>query len=164
MNQKNMKKMPVKRSPLMTAAKAVMLLLSLWFSCAMPLLSGAGLLYNRSSYGEGLARTGSFLIISAILMTAGAVSCLSRRMAADILSIVLSAAGLALCMVMLKRLTDHADASGWADKYTMLPISDMYSRRILPCIIPVTMAVTISAVQLFSNSHGELHSAKNSSR
>ncbi len=74
--------------------------------------------------------------------------CLFRKKLADILSLIFSLSGLVLCMAMLKKLTAHADMSGWTDKYTLLPVSDMYSRRILPCIIPVVFSVIIAAVQL----------------
>lgn len=150
MNTKNMKKLPRKRSPLLTASKAVMLVLSLWFSCAMPALTGAGLISNRASYGVEMEKTGIFFIVSAALMTAGAFLCLIRRDLPDILSVVFSLSGLALCMVMLKKLTDHAERSGWTDKYTLLPVSGMYTSRIMPCIIPVVLAVAIAAVQLCS--------------
>ena len=150
MNTKNMKKLPRKRSPLLTAAKAVMLVLSLWFSCAMPALTGSGLISNRASYGAEMEKTGIFFVVSAALMTAGAVLCLVRRDLPDILSVVSSLSGLALCMAMLKKLTDHADHSGWTDKYTLLPISDMYTSRIMPCIIPVLLCIVIAAVQLCS--------------
>ncbi len=160
MNAKKMKKMPRKRSPIMTAAKAVMLVLSLVFSCAMPVLAGSGLLYNRESYGEDLAKTGIFMIISAILMTAGAVLCLSGKNLPNILAVFLSAGGLVLCLAMLKTLTDHADASGWTDKYTLSPVSGMYTARILPCILPAAMAVIIAAVQLCSYDLREQRRAK----
>ncbi|WP_297958555.1 hypothetical protein [uncultured Ruminococcus sp.] len=150
MNTKNMKKLPRKRSPLLTAAKAVMLVLSLWFSCAMPALTGAGLISNRASYGEEMEKTGIFFIAAAALMTAGAFLCLIRRDLPDILAIAFSLSGLALCMVMLKKLADHADRSGWTDKYTLLPISEMYTSRIMPCIIPALLCAVLAAVQLCS--------------
>lgn len=160
MRQKNTKKLHSGHSLLLTAAKAVTLLLGLYFSCAMPILSGAGLIYNRESYGAELEKTGIFLIISAALMTFGAILCLFHKRAACIISILFSVSGFILCMTMLSRLTSHADASGWADKYTMLPVSDMYSRRILPCIVPVTASVIISAVQLFSGISEKKHRSK----
>ena len=155
MDRKNMKNSPTQRSHLITALKVVMLALSLWFSCAMTALSGAGLIYNRSNYGEGLAKTGIFLVISAIMMTAGAFLCLFRKKMTDILSIILSVPGLVLCLTMLYHLATHADKAGWTDKYSLLPVSDMYIRRILPCIAPVVMATTIAAVQLYSYKHSE---------
>ena len=79
MSKKNTKKLPAKRSPLMTVCKAATLLLSLWFSGAMTALSGAGLIYNSASYGEELKNTGVFLIISSVLMLSGAVVCLFRK-------------------------------------------------------------------------------------
>ena len=84
------------------------------------------------------------------MMTSGAFLCLFRKKTADILSIILSASGLVLCLTMLHRLAAHADSAGWTDKYTLSPVSDMYIRRILPCIVPVVMAVVIAAVQLCS--------------
>ena len=137
MSKKNTKKLPERRSPLMTVCKTVTLLLSLWFSGAMTALSGAGLIYNGESYGAELKNTGVFLIISAALMIFGAF-----------LAIILALGGLVLCLVMLKQLTDHADSSGWTDKYTMLPVSDMYMRRILPSIAPCVLTAAIAAVQL----------------
>ncbi len=134
----------------MKAAKLVMILLSLYFSCAMPLLTGAGLVYNRESYGGSIASAGILMMVSALLMTSGAFLCLSRRKLLNKVSVSMSASGLALCMFMLKRLTAHADASGWTDKYTLEPISSMYSSRILPCIAPVAIAVAIAVVQILS--------------
>ncbi|MBR5681992.1 MAG: hypothetical protein IKW96_01750 [Ruminococcus sp.] len=160
MSQKKKKYLQKKSSKLMTAAKICTLLLSAFFSGAMTALSGAGLVYNRGSYGESLADTGFFLIISAALMVSGAVLCLFRKNLPDILSIILSFAGLVLCMVMLKKLTGHADASGWTDKYTLEPVSGMYIRRILPCIVPVLMSGAIAAVQLGSYELKEQRRAK----
>lgn len=145
-----MKKIPAKGSPLMTVVKAAMLGLSLYFSCAMPLLSGAGLIYNRESYGDKLTAVGVFLVISALLMTVGAFLSLIRRNLADILSVILSVSGLTTCLVMLSRLISHADRSGWTDKYSLLPISSMYRSRILPCIVPVALSVVIAVIQLCS--------------
>lgn len=159
MSKKNRKYLPQRPSRAMRAAKAAMLLLSLYFSCAMTALSGAGLIHNRGSYGSSLARTGLFMIIAAALMTAGAVLCLFRRKLPDILSVAASVSGLVLCMAMLKKLTEHADAKGWTDKYTLLPVSDMYRSRVLPCIIPVIMAVTIAAIQLCSYGQRKRRSA-----
>ena len=114
----------------------------------MTALSGAGLIYNGESYGAELKNTGVFLIISAALMIFGAFLCLFRKKTPNILAIILALGGLVLCLVMLKQLTDHADSSGWTDKYTMLPVSDMYMRRILPSIAPCVLTAAIAAVQL----------------
>ncbi|WP_028514171.1 hypothetical protein [Ruminococcus flavefaciens] len=148
MSKKNTKKLPERRSPLMTVCKVITLLLSLWFSGAMTALSGAGLIYNGESYGAELKNTGVFLIISAVLMVSGAFLCLFRKKTPNILAIILALGGLVLCLVMLKQLTDHADSSGWTDKYTLLPVSDMYMRRILPSIAPCVLTAAIAAVQL----------------
>ena len=148
MSKKTTKKLPQKRSPLMTAFKVITLLLSLWFSGAMTALSGAGLIYNGNSYGAELRNTGVFLIVSAVMMVSGACLCFFRKKLPDVMAILLALGGLVLCLVMLKRLTDHADFSGWTDKYTLLPISDMYMRRILPSIAPCALTVIIAAVQL----------------
>lgn len=150
MNRKNVISSHKKETFPLKAAKAVTLLLSLYFSCAMPILTGAGLISNRSSYGSKLAETGAFFIFAAVLMTLGAFLCIFRNKTANILSAFLSVGGLVLCMVMLKKLADHADASGWTDKFTLEPISAMYESRLLPCIAPVVIAVVIAAVRIFS--------------
>ena len=164
MSRKKMKYLQKKSSKPMAAAQAAMLLLSIVFSGAMTALSGAGLIYNRASYGKSLADTGLFLIISAALMVLGAVLCLFRKNLPNILSLFLSFAGFFLCMAMLKRLTGHADASGWTDKYTLAPVSGMYVRRILPCIIPVLMSGAIAALQLSSYELKEQRRAKKTAK
>lgn len=150
MSKKSIHRLPERKSPAMIVLKVIMLAMSLYYSLAMTALSGAGLIRNRVSYGAELEKTGIFLIISAILMTAGAILCLFRKDLPDIASIALSLCGFALCMIMLKRLTAHADSSGWTDKYTLQPISDMYRARIMPCIIPAALSVIIAAAQLCS--------------
>lgn len=150
MSKKNTKKLPAKSSPVMAICKVITLLLSLWFSGAMTALSGAGLIYNSDSYGAELKNTGIFLIISSVLMISGAFLCLFRKKLPNITAIFFAIIGLALCLVMLKKLTDHADMSGWTDKYTMLPISDMYTRRILPSIVPAALTAIIAVIQLCS--------------
>lgn len=134
----------------MVILKVIMLALSLYYSLAMTALSGAGLIHNRASYGSDMEKAGIFLIVSAVLMTGGAILCLFRKNLPDIASIALSICGLVLCMVMLGRLVSHADTAGWTDKYTLAPVSDMYRARIIPCIIPAALSVIISAVQLCS--------------
>ena len=137
-----------RKNPLIIAAKAVMLVLTAVYPLFMVCMSGAGLIYNGESYGAELKNTGVFLIISAVLMVFGAFLCLFRKKTPNILAIILALGGLVLCLVMLKQLTDHADSSGWTDKYTMLPVSDMYMRRILPSIAPCVLTAAIAAVQL----------------
>lgn len=139
-----------KKLSLFTAFKAMTLVLTLYYSLAMPVLSGAGLIYNRESYGERLAGTGILFIISAVLMTIGAIFCMFRKNFTNALSPFLSVVGCVICMVMLCRLTDHADAYGWTDKFTFAPVSDMYKTRIIPCIAPVAATVTIAVIQFFS--------------
>lgn len=130
--------------------KAAVLALSAVFCLFMPVMTGAGLIYNRSSYGESLAFTGILFIVSALLMTTGAVLCGSRKKVRNAISVLLSLLGAILCMAMLRKLCLHADVSGWSDKFTMERISHMYERRILPCIIPVIMSVIMSLVRIIS--------------
>ena len=130
--------------------KAAVLALSAVFCLFMPVMTGLGLIYNRSSYGESLAFTGVFFIVSALLMTTGTVLCGSRKKVSNVLSVVLAIMGAILCMAMLRKLCLHADVSGWSDKFTMEQISHMYERRILPCIIPVIMSVIMSLVRISS--------------
>ena len=130
--------------------KIIMLVLTVVYSCTMTILSGAGLYYNRESYGEKLENIGILMIVSGILMTVGAVLCLFRKNILNIISLVFSCSGFALCMTMLYKLCDHADRAGWSDKYNMSPISDMYKSRIMPCIAPFVIAVAVAVLQLLS--------------
>ncbi|HAE52588.1 MAG TPA: hypothetical protein DCG30_04965 [Ruminococcus sp.] len=130
--------------------KIIMLVLTAVYSCTMTVLSGAGLYYNRESYGEKLENIGILMIVSGILMTVGAVLCLFRKNILNIISLVFSCSGFALCMTMLYKLCDHADRAGWSDKYNMSPISDMYKSRIMPCIAPFVIAVAVAVLQLLS--------------
>lgn len=147
--RKNNKK-STKNQAFLRILKIAAMLLTLCISCAMPVLSGAGLIYNRESYGAELERTGVFLIISGAFMTIGAVLCLFRKNTANISAVIFSSGGFILCMAMLRKLAAHADKSGWSDKYTMTPISDMYRTRLIPCVIPVVLVIVAAVIQLLS--------------
>ena len=138
------------QNPLIIAAKAVMLALTAVYPLFMVCMSGAGLIYNKDSYGSELAAVGVFLIISGLVTALGAVLCLSRRNLPNILSVMCTLGGLALCLFMMYKLCSHADAAGWTDKFAMTPISDMYRARIMPTIAPAATAVVVAVVQLFS--------------
>ena len=43
-----------------------------------------------------------------------------------------------------------ADSFGWTDKYTLHPISSLYTGRILPCALPAVLTVIIAAVHFMS--------------
>lgn len=128
--------------------KALILVLSAVFCLFMPVMTGAGLIYNRTSYGGRLAFTGVLFIVSAVLMTVGAVLCGGGKKRKNVLSVIFSLSGFLLCMVMLRKLCLHADVSGWSDKFTMEQISRMYQRRLLPCAVPVAMAVIMSLLHI----------------
>lgn len=136
-----------KKNPFLFALKLLLVILTVIFPVLMVMLAGAGLLYNSESYGAELSRIGVLLIISGAVMTAGTVLVLLRK---NIASLICSCTGFALCMTMLYRLTSHADSAGWSDAYTMEPASGMYMSRILPVIIPFSIAAVLSLIQFFS--------------
>ena len=139
-----------RKKPLITAAKAIMLVLTAVYPLFMVELSGAGLIYNKDSYGGELAAVGVFLILSGIIMALGAGLALPRRNLPNIAAVICSAGGLTLCLAMMYRLCTHADAAGWVDNRAMTPVSDMYRARILPSIAPAAIAAAVAAVQLCS--------------
>ncbi len=143
-----MEKKVKKYRPFVIVSRAVMLILTAVYPLIMTFLSGAGIIYNSESYGKEVTQIGIMLVISSVLMTTGAFLCLSGRKIPNILSIIFSVSGIILCMTMLYKLCSHADYSGWNDKFTMNPISDMYKMRILPCFIPVLMSLVTSALNL----------------
>lgn len=137
-------------SAVLTAAKVIMMCLTVVFPLFMVVLAGAGLIYNKESYGDEIEKLGVLLIISGILMTAGAVFCLFRKNLLNYISVIFSGGGLALCMTMLYKLCGHADRAGWSDPFTMTPVSDMYKARIMPSIAPAAIAIVIAVLQLLS--------------
>ena len=108
----------------------------------MVIMTGAGLVYNRRSYGTGIMYTGIFFIISGVLMTSGSICCIFRKKISDIISVILWCAGISVCMVMLYRLCVHADYNGW--NRNLSPVSDMYKSRIFPVIIPFVTDLILS--------------------
>lgn len=137
----------IKKSPYMKILKGILIVLTLVYPVFMVIMTGSGLIYNSESNGEMITNTGIAFIVSGALMAVGTLLvCLKK----NIVPVFLSSGGFALCMVMLHRLTEHADKSGWSDKYTMEPISGMYTARILPVIIPFALTIVIALIQFFS--------------
>lgn len=139
-----------KKHPFLKAIKIIMLILTAVYPLTMVCMAGAGLIYNGDSYGSELVNTGTALIISGVLMTCGAVICVFKKTVMNIISLICTSSGLALCLVMLYKLCTHADNAGWTDNYTMSPVSDMYMVRILPVTVPAVLALLTAAIQIFS--------------
>lgn len=129
---------------------AAMLILTAVYPLFMVTMSGAGLIYNRSSYGERLCTAGVLLIVSGIAVTAGALLSLPEKRITAVLSLILTAGGLVLCLCMLSTLISHADSAGWSDSYTMEPVSGMYRRRIMPAVLPASMAAVTAVSRLLT--------------
>lgn len=128
--------------------KIIMIFFTLIYPLFMTCLAGSGLIYNKSGYGDKIANTGFFLIISGLLMTAGAFLCIFTKKTINIISLACSVSGLILCLIMLYLLCIHADNAGWSDNYTMIPVSNMYKSRILPVIFPAVTAIIISLINI----------------
>lgn len=125
---------------LKAAVMIIMVILTLVYSLIMPIMAGSGLLWNGDSYGSRIVSVGIFLIISGILMTAGNLLSLCRKRIFCVISAIMTAVGLILCLVMIYILCSHADSAGWADNYTFEPASRMYRERLLPAAVPCIMA------------------------
>lgn len=132
----------------MMILKIIMALLTAVYSLTMVCLAGAGLIYNGDSYGAEISAMGTIFVISGILMTAGAVLCIFRRLVPNYISLIFSFGGLTICLITLYRLCIHADNAGWHDNVTLAPASDMYTTRLLPTIIPAALAVIIDVIQI----------------
>lgn len=148
--KENTMKNKKKQSPLLSAAKAVGVILAFIFPGAMAIPAGAGIMSHRDSYGDELWAQGLLLLISGAAMIVGALLCISRKELPNILALVLDIPGIVLCMAMLYKIADHADRAGWSDKFTMEPISEMYKERLIPCVIPAALILVTALVQLFS--------------
>ena len=149
---KNKKQKFSKQKPSMTAAKIILIVLTAVYPIFMVMMTGAGLISNRSSYGAVIAGYGEKLIISGTLMTAAAILCLFRKSIPNLIAPFLSSAGFALCMTMPYRLIRHAESAGWmgVGKYENLPVGDMYRVRLIPTAAPCLLTLAISVIQFFS--------------
>ncbi len=132
----------------MIILKIIMAQLTAAYSLTMVCCAGAGLIYNGDSYGAKISAMGAVFIMSGIAMTIGAILCLFRRRILNFLSLFFSSGGLAVCLILLYKLCDHADKAGWHDNITMTPASDMYMTRVLPAAIPAALAVIIAVIQI----------------
>ena len=141
----------------MTVMKIILIILTFIYPVFMTMLTGAGIISNRESYGGRITSYGVCLIISGTLMTAGALLCMSRRSTPNLIAALLSTAGFALCMTVLIKLIRHASAAGWTGiaKYEGVPVSDMYRTRVGPVTAPFLLTILIAAVQYFSYDSGE---------
>lgn len=139
-----------KKNPLFLAVKIIILVLTAVYPLAMVCTAGAGLIYNGKSYGTTLVTCGVLFIVSGIFMTAGALMCLPRKKLPNIISAVMSIAGLAVCLTVLFIVCSHADNAGWVNSRTLKPVSDMYKFRILPVIIPSLTAIITAIFQVRS--------------
>lgn len=129
----------------------LLILFTLVYSFFMVIMTGAGLVYNRESYGQNIMHIGILFIISGILMTSGTVICFFRKKILNIISIILSCSGFILCMIMLFFLVKYADNNGWSDNFTLMPISDMYKSRIMPVVIPFILSALTAIRNYFSH-------------
>lgn len=131
--------------------RIIMIILTLVYPLFMVCMTGAGLIYNSSSYGAEITYTGIFLIFSGILMTSGVFLSLSQKKSKNTASVACSLAGLIICLVSLHLLCAHADSAGWCDNYTLLPVSDMYRRRIMPVIVPSAVSTASAFLNIKQN-------------
>lgn len=120
-----------------------MVLLTVIYSLIMVCMAGAGLIYNGESYGRELENAGIWLIISGILMTAGTFTAFLKKPIFRVISAILTAVGLTVCIAMVYIVCTHADNAGWADNHTMEPVSRMYKERLLPVIVPAVMNLAV---------------------
>lgn len=141
-----------KRSPAMTSAKALMLVLTAIYPLFMTVMTGLGLLYNRTSYGSYVTGLAVLLILSGTAITAGALLTLPRKKLFSLISLPVTICSFILFMAVLNRLTELADKRGWqgSGKYIGISVSNMYKSRLMPVIFPAAAAVIIALIQYFS--------------
>lgn len=128
--------------------RIIMIILTLIYPLFMNLMAGMGLIYNKNSYGGKIVTAGIFLIISGIMVTIGDFLCISSKKITNIVSLTCNISGLVICLVMLYIICTHADNAGWADNYTMAPVSGMYKARILPVIIPSVLSAGLAIANI----------------
>jgi len=150
-------RLPRKKHPYLNTAKAVMLVLTAVYPLFMACMTGAGIYYNRSSYGTVFANYGLLLILSGLLMTSGAILCLFRKNLTNLVSLFCTSTGLIMCLAILSKLVKRAKSHGWhgSGVYENVSASSLFQSRLLPCILPAGLAVVIALCQYFSYDLGE---------
>ncbi|MDE7363272.1 MAG: hypothetical protein K2N27_00065 [Ruminococcus sp.] len=128
--------------------KFIMLIFTAFYPFFMNFFAGAGLIYNKSSYGEDIALIGFFIIFSGLLICSGVIMCLFRKKILNIISLVCTFSGFLICLIMIYLICSHADNAGWSDNYTMNPVSDMYKSRLLPVIFPTILSQITAVVNI----------------
>lgn len=154
---KTKRKIYTKQKPLMTFAKAMLIVLTAVYPLFMTMMTGIGILSKSEKYGRMISGCGAALVVSGAALTAAAVLCLFRKSLPNLLAMILSVPGFALCMGSLYKLSDHAKAAGWMGHgvYSLVPVADMYRQRILPVILPFLLTLVIAAIQFFSYNAAE---------
>lgn len=154
---KTKRKIYPKQKPLMTFAKALLIILTAVYPLFMTVMTGIGILSKSESYGRNIALCGTALTISGVTLTAAAILCLFRKSLPNLLSMLLSIPGFVLCMAALHKLVSHAKAAGWMGRgvYSLVPVADMYRQRIFPVIFPFLLTLVIAAIQFFSYNAAE---------
>lgn len=154
---KNKRKIFTKQKPLMTAAKVLLIILTAVYPFFMTIMTGIGILSKSENYGRTISGYASALVVSGAVLTLASVLCLFRKSLPNLLSMIISVPGFAICITALFRLADHAEKSGWMGHgvYALVPVADMYRQRIFPVILPFLLGLFIAAVQFFSYSAAE---------
>lgn len=154
---KHKRKNFTKQKPVMTAAKALLIILTAVYPFFMTIMTGVGILSKSENYGKTISEYAVALILSGSALTGAAILCLFRKSLPNLLSVSIAVPGFALCMAALSRLAGHAEKAGWMGHgaYALMPVADMYRQRIFPVILPFLLTCIIAAVQFFSYSAGE---------
>ena len=165
-NMKTKQRLPRKKHPYLNTAKAVLLVLTAIYPVFMVMMTGAGICYNSGSYGAAFTRYGIILIASGAMMTGGAVLCLFRKNIPNLIAPFLSSGGFITCMAILSRLVKRAKANGWhgSGMYEGVTASYIFQSRLIPCILPVALTITIALCQYFSYDLGEVRRERRQAR
>ena len=148
-----------KRCVLLLILKLILAVLTIIYPLFMNIMSGlgmfiewndSGIVYNSNKYNSQLALCGWSLIFGGLALTLSAVFCILKK---NKISIFTSLAGFILSMASLLKIASHADLAGWSNKYTLEPVSDMYTARILPDVFPFILCIIISIIQIIFFSH-----------
>ena len=82
----------------MTVLKIILVVLTLIYPLFMTILTGAGIVYNRSSYGSTITGHGISLIVSGIIISAAAFLCIFRKSFLNLIAPITSLIGSGVCM------------------------------------------------------------------
>lgn len=127
-----------------------MILSTVIFALFIGLLTALGWNSGLNYQGDTFRRLAAFLAVAILLISAGCVLCMAKK---DIAAAVCALVGGILSAAVSHRAIAIAYDQGWtssASIYLERPVSDLWTQRLYPILIPAGMVLLCSVIHFFS--------------